>query len=395
MIYSDYEMVCGIEIHVQLNTKTKLFCDCSTKFGSRPNSQCCPICLGMPGTLPIINQEAIEKALTIGLATNCKINLVSEFDRKNYFYPDLPKAYQLTQYYNPILCGGQILIESDKIIRIRRIHIEEDAGKIINDGNKILVDYNRSGIPLIEIVSEPDINSSIEAKQYVEKVQMLMRYLEVSDCKMQEGSMRCDVNISVRKKGERELGVPVEIKNINSKNFVRKALDFEFKRQVDILVSGKKVLRETRRYDEKKNITQSIREKELESDYRYFRDPDLPRVVISNQKFIDLKNQSAENFDEKFKRYVNDYKIPYQNAKTLLKYKKVSNFFERSIENVKDKRIPVNLIIGTMFSKLHNEEAKERFEVNISPDQFAEIITQIETNQISKDEAKNKILNVL
>lgn len=386
-------MVCGMEIHVELNTKTKIFCSCETKFDAAPNKQCCQVCLGMPGTLPSLNEEVVDKAIVAGLATGCKINGVSKFDRKNYFYKDLPKAYQLTQHFNPICQDGRITIESGKVIRIKQIHIEEDAGKIVNKKDKVFVDYNRCGIPLIEIVSHPDIQTPLQAKEYVEKVQMLMRYTNVSDCKMQEGSMRCDVNISVRKKGSTELGVPVEIKNINSKNFVRKALEYEFKRQVDLLKSGQKVIKQTRRYNEKKNVTEPLRIKESEGDYRYFQDPDLQIVFVDKSRILKNLRTMPENLDEKLRLYVEEFHLPYQDAKNILKYKKVMDFFDESTKNVKDKRVAANLIINTIFGELKGQ--KEEFKVSISSDDFKNLLKKIEDQLLSKNEASKLIKKLM
>lgn len=386
-------MVCGMEIHVELNTKTKIFCSCETKFDAAPNEQCCQVCLGMPGTLPSLNEEVVDKAIVAGLATDCKINGVSKFDRKNYFYKDLPKAYQLTQHFNPICQDGRITIESGKVIRIKQIHIEEDAGKIVNKKDKAFVDYNRSGIPLIEIVSHPDIQTPLQAKEYVEKVQMLMRYTNVSDCKMQEGSMRCDVNISVRKKGSTELGVPVEIKNINSKNFVRKTLEYEFKRQVDLLESGQKVIKQTRRYNEKKNVTEPLRLKESEGDYRYFQDPDLQIVFVDKSRISKILKTMPESFDKKLRRYVEEFHLPYQDAKNILKYKKVMNFFDESTKNVKDKRVAANLIINTIFGELKGQ--KEEFRVGISLEDFKNLLKKIEDQLLSKNEASKLIKKLM
>ena len=279
-----YEMVAGFETHVELSTKTKIFCGCTTQFGGDPNTHCCPICIGLPGTLPKLNRQVVRYAVMAGLATNCTIPEIAKMDRKNYCYPDLPKAYQISQFDMPLCVGGYIPLSNGRKIRLTRIHIEEDAGKLIHRHGDTLVDYNRGGVPLIEIVSEPDIRSIEEAREYVEKLQLIMRYIGVSDCKMQEGSMRCDVNISVREVGSDKLGTRTEIKNMNSINFIAKAMEYEFERQVDILENGGKVIQETLRYDDVTNTTSSMRGKEDANDYRYFRDPDLVTISVSRDR---------------------------------------------------------------------------------------------------------------
>ncbi|HHZ02000.1 MAG TPA: Asp-tRNA(Asn)/Glu-tRNA(Gln) amidotransferase subunit GatB, partial [Tissierellia bacterium] len=286
-----YELVVGLETHVELSTKTKIFCQCTTEFGGEPNTHCCPVCLGMPGTLPKLNKKVVEYAVKAGLATNCKIRNYSKMDRKNYVYPDLPKAYQVSQFDKPICENGYITLSSGKNIRINRIHIEEDAGKLIHERGDTYIDYNRGGVPLIEIVTEPDIRSVEEAVEYIEQLRLIMKYIGVSDVKMQEGSLRCDVNISVRKKGEEKFGTRAEIKNMNSVNFIAKAIEYEFERQVDLLESGGVVEQETRRYDSDKNITESMRGKEDAEDYRYFREPDLVNIYVSEEDINKYKKE--------------------------------------------------------------------------------------------------------
>ncbi|MBO4962171.1 MAG: Asp-tRNA(Asn)/Glu-tRNA(Gln) amidotransferase subunit GatB, partial [Clostridia bacterium] len=265
-----YEIVSGLETHVELSTKTKIFCGCTTAFGGAPNSHTCPVCTGMPGALPILNRKVLEYAIRAGLATNCKINLITRMDRKNYTYPDLPKAYQISQFDKPVCENGYITLSSGKKIGITRIHIEEDAGKLVHENGYTYVDYNRGGVPLIEIVSEPDISSSDEAKEYIEKLQLIMRYIGVSDCKMQEGSIRCDVNISLRPVGETKFGTRTEIKNMNSLSHIEKAMKYEYERQAEILDNGGKVVQETLRFNEEDGTTSSMRGKEDAQDYRYF-----------------------------------------------------------------------------------------------------------------------------
>ncbi len=285
----NYEIVCGIETHIELATRTKIFCGCTTEFGGEPNTHCCPVCTGQPGALPVLNQKVVEYAIKAGLALNCKINTKSHMDRKNYVYPDLPKAYQISQYDEPLCEKGYIELDSGKRIGIARIHIEEDAGKLIHEKGYTFIDYNRSGVPLIEIVSEPDISSAEEAKEYAEKLQLIMRYIGISDCKMQEGSMRCDVNLSLRKPGDSSLGVRTEIKNINSLSFIQKAVMAEAERQADILDAGGTVVQQTMRYDEATNTVTPMRDKENSEDYRYFPDPDILRFSIDEEKIEEIR----------------------------------------------------------------------------------------------------------
>ena len=280
----NYELVAGFETHIELSTKTKIFCSCTTEFGGEPNSHCCPVCIGLPGTLPKLNREVVNFAIKAGLATHGEIAEISKMDRKNYCYPDLAKAYQISQLYAPLTIGGYIELSSGKKIRLNHIHIEEDAGKLIHQNGDSYVDYNRGGVPLIEIVSEPDIRSIDEAREYVEKLQQLMRYIGISDCRMQEGSMRCDVKISVRPVGQEEFGTRAEIKNMNSINNICKAMEYEFNRQVNLIESGGKVVQETLRYDAEKNTTSSMRSKEDAHDYRYFRDPDLVTICVTKEE---------------------------------------------------------------------------------------------------------------
>lgn len=325
-----YELVAGLETHVELSTKAKIFCQCTTEFGGDPNTHCCPICMGMPGTLPKLNKKVVEYAVKAGLATNCKIRNVSKMDRKNYTYPDLPKAYQISQFDKPICYDGYIKLSSGKNIRINRIHIEEDAGKLIHEGGDTYIDYNRGGVPLIEIVTEPDFRSIDEVIEYLEKLRLIMKYIGVSDVKMQEGSLRCDVNISARKKGDEKFGTRTEIKNMNSLNFIAKAMEYEFNRHVDILESGGVIDQETRRYDSALNITESMRDKEDEDDYRYFRDPDLVNIIISEEEINKLKVELPQLPDKKLDIFMNEYGLPKDDADLLIKYKKIAEYFEEA-----------------------------------------------------------------
>lgn len=395
MTNSKYEMICGIEIHVELNTNTKIFCDCSTTFGAPPNTQCCPVCSGMPGALPVLNEQVVDKAIMAGFATNCKVNHVSAFDRKNYFYPDLAKSYQVTQYYEPICCDGYVVLSGNRKIRINRIHIEEDAGKIINRDEDILVDYNRSGVPLIEIVSQADIKTPDEAREYVEKIQTIMRYIGISDCRMQEGSMRCDVNVSVKDKDSGLSSELVEIKNLNSKKFVYKAIKYELERQVKIISEGRKTERQTRGYSETENKTYLMRSKEKSEDYRYFREPDLERVILTDEKIEKVRKAMPENLEDRRRRYVCEFNIPEKDAETILKYRNAANFFDDAVCGVKDKKVISNLIIEVMLSKLGTESEKELFNTNVEPRDVSKLADLVEKNKISRSVAKNLLLSAI
>ena len=285
-----YEMVIGLETHVELSTKTKIFCGCTTAFGGEQNTHCCPVCVGLPGSLPKLNRAVVEYAVKAGLATNCQIATVSKMDRKNYVYPDLAKAYQISQFDYPLCLNGHITLSDGHTIRLNRIHIEEDAGKLVHEGGEIFVDYNRGGVPLIEIVTEPDFRSPEQVREYLEQLRLTMKYLDVSDCKMQEGSMRCDVNISIRPKGSDTYGTRTEIKNVNSLAFIVKAIQAEFERQVYAVENGEEIVQETLRYNEADNSTESMRGKEDSNDYRYFRDPDLPIVTVSQEEIDRLRD---------------------------------------------------------------------------------------------------------
>lgn len=386
-----YELVCGLETHVELSTKTKIFCSCRSHFGSDPNTNCCPICIGLPGTLPKLNKEVVRYAIMAGLATNCEINLVSKMDRKNYVYPDLPKAYQISQYDLPLCKNGYVELESGKKIRIDRIHIEEDAGKLVHKGKDVLIDYNRGGVPLIEIVTYPDISSSDEAKEYIEKLQSIMRYINVSDCKMQEGSMRCDVNISVRPEGETEFGVRTEIKNMNSITFITKAIDYEFERQTEIIKSGGKISQETLRYLEETNSTESMRNKENANDYRYFREPDLVTIKTSMEEIEKYKMDLPEFASDRYKRYVSEYDISPSDAKLIIKYKKISDFFEKSIKGINNPKIVSNLILGVIFRYIESESDKQEFNIKISPESLNELVLLVQENKININLAKKSL----
>ncbi|NLP33889.1 MAG: Asp-tRNA(Asn)/Glu-tRNA(Gln) amidotransferase subunit GatB [Clostridiales bacterium] len=387
-----YEVVIGLEVHVELSTKTKMFCFCSTEFGGEPNTQCCPVCTGMPGSLPVINKQAVEYAIAAGLALNCDITQQCRFDRKNYFYPDLPKAYQISQLYQPIGRNGGITIDTElgkKTIGIHEIHMEEDAGKLthIEDGNYTLVDYNRCGIPLIEIVSEPDMHSAKEAIAYLEKLKQILKYLGVSDCKMQEGSLRADINLSVREVGAKELGTRTEMKNMNSFKAIARAIEGEKKRQIALLEKGEPVIRETRRWDDERNASFAMRSKEDARDYRYFPEPDLPPLIISDEWIDDIRNRQPELGDEKMLRFEKEFGIPAYDAKIITSDKYLAQFFEETVAICgRPKEVSNWLMVEVM--RLLKEEDIEAEEISFTPVQLAKLIEMIEAGKINRTVAK-------
>ena len=328
-----YETVIGLEVHVELATKTKIFCACSTAFGGAPNTHTCPVCTGMPGSLPVLNKQVVEYALAVGLATNCQIHQYCKFDRKNYFYPDNPQNYQISQLYLPICHDGGVEIETaggKKIIGIHEIHMEEDAGKLVHDEweDCSLVDYNRSGVPLIEIVSEPDMRSAEEVIAYLEKLRQIIQYLGASDCKLQEGSMRADVNLSVHEVGAEKFGTRTEMKNLNSFKAIAHAIEGERERQIELIEAGRKVIQETRRWDDNKESSFTMRSKEDAQDYRYFPDPDLTPVVISDEWIAEVKARQPELRSEKLERYKKEFDIPDYDAQIITNSKHMADLFE-------------------------------------------------------------------
>ncbi len=390
-----YELVAGFETHIELSTKTKIFCGCTTQFGGDPNTHCCPICIGLPGTLPKLNREVVRYAIKAGLAVHGEIAEIAKMDRKNYCYPDLAKAYQISQLYAPLIIGGYVELSNGRKIRLHHIHIEEDAGKLIHKHGDTYVDYNRGGVPLIEIVSEPDIRSIDEAKEYVERLQQVMRYIGVSDCKMQEGSMRCDVNISVRPEGSEKLGTRTEIKNMNSINNIAKAMEYEFERQTDLIESGGKVIQETLRYDDASGTTSSMRSKEDAHDYRYFRDPDLVTINISREEVEEIRASLPELPAEKFKRYTEELGIPEKDAQLLTKYRKISEFFDKACEGVKSAKTVSNFIIGQIFRRTETEADKEQFDVSVDPVQLNELVKLLDSGKIRNNLAKSTLEKML
>lgn len=381
-----YHLTCGLETHVELSTNTKIFCGCSNKFGSEPNSNCCPVCVGLPGAMPNLNKRVVEYAVKAGLALNCKISNLSFMDRKNYSYPDLPKAYQISQFDVPLCYDGYIQLKNGRKIGITRIHIEEDAGKLIHKDGEILIDYNRAGVPLIEIVSEPHIKSTEEAKEYLEKLRLIMRYIGVSDCKMQEGSMRCDVNVSVS--DSEVLGTRTEIKNMNSIAFIKEAMEFEKQRQIEILENGGEVVQQTLGFDEKKAQTYPMRTKEDADDYRFFREPDLLPLHISPEDIEKIRESLPELPDEKLQRYIACFKLEEKDAELLIKYPKVAEFFEKAVSGVEKPKTVANLILGVVFAYLKSETLKEEFELKINAENLTELVKLTESGKLNMSKAK-------
>lgn len=385
-----YEMMVGLETHVELSTNTKIFCGCSTQFGREPNTQCCPVCLGLPGALPKLNRQVVHHAVLAGLATHCRINTVSHMDRKNYVYPDLPKAYQITQFDRPLCEAGYIDLSSGTRIRIARIHIEEDAGKLIRENGRLYIDYNRAGVPLIEIVTEPDFRSVEDIREYLEKLQRLMKYIGVSDGKMQEGSLRCDVNLSVRPVGCTECGVRTELKNMNSFSMMAKAITFERDRQIALLEQGQAVVQETRRFDEKTGRTEPMRRKEETDDYRYFREPDLQTVRVDEADIRRWQAALPELPDSRLTRYITQYGVAEQDAVKLVKYRGIADYFEVACDGVSAKTV-AHFIVGPMFARLSTEAAKETAAMPITADQLNELVRWIDSGKLRMPVAKTTL----
>lgn len=389
-----YEMVVGLETHVELSTKTKIFCSCTTAFGGAPNTHCCPICTGQPGTLPLLNKQVVAYAVRAGLATHGKINEICHMDRKNYVYPDLPKAYQISQSGEPISVGGYVELDSGKRIRLHHIHIEEDAGKLVHENGSTYIDYNRGGVPLIEIVSEPDISSPEEAKEYMTKLQVLMRYIGVSDCKMQEGSMRCDVNVSLRPWGQKEYGTRAEIKNMNSMNFVVKALQYEYERQSDLLDCGEKVTQDTLRYDEATGETALMRRKEDAQDYRYFPDPDILSFRIPREYVEKVQGELPELPMEKKRRYLTAG-ISEQIVEDLYRYKRVTDFLDKAVVSGASIAKAATFITGTIYSALATEEEKELFDIPVSAEDFSALVKYVDEGKVDFTVARKTLLKMM
>lgn len=385
-----YEMVIGLEVHVELKTKTKIFCSCPTTFGAAPNTQCCPVCMGFPGTLPVLNKQVVHYAVLAGLATSCTIAHYSKQDRKNYFYPDLPKAYQISQYDLPLCIGGHLTVETEngeKRIGITRIHIEEDAGKLVHDPEKgTLIDCNRCGVPLIEIVSEPDIRTPQEAVSYLRKLKAVIEYTGVSDCRMQEGSLRCDVNLSIHKQGE-PFGTRTEMKNLNSFTSVQRAIEEEYRRQVEAVKAGERIVQETRRFDQNTGKTSSMRRKENANDYRYFPDPDLAPIVLADAQIEAWRGELPQLPDARKAVYVKQYGLTAYAAEQIVSSKYLADYFESAAQSTDAVKTVANLLISEVFRLLDDEDGT----IPLSPASLAKIAEMTESQLISVGTARKTI----
>ena len=387
-----WETVIGLETHVELATRTKIFCSCTTAFGGDPNTHCCPVCTGMPGTLPVMNKAVMRFATKAGLALNCDITRYHKFDRKNYFYPDLPKAYQISQLYLPIAKNGKVPIElpsgEEKIIRIHEMHMEEDAGKLVHDPwiDQTRADYNRCGVPLIEIVTEPDFRSAEEVIAYLEKLKSTLEYLGVSDCKMQEGSLRCDVNLSVRPAGSTEMGTRTEMKNINSFKAIARAIAYETRRQIELIEEGKRVVQETRRWDENKDATFSMRSKENAQDYRYFPEPDIPPMEITDEYLDSARQELPEMAQEKKRRYVAQFGLPEYDAGMITGQKALADFFEAAVALGGAPKELANWIMGEVLRTL-KEKALEAKQMPLSPATLVKLLELVRQGKINRNTA--------
>lgn len=384
-----YEMVIGLEVHTELATKTKIFCSCPTQFGGEPNTHVCEVCSGMPGTLPVLNQSVVEYAIRTGLATHCDITRYNQFDRKNYFYPDLPKAYQISQLYMPICTNGYVELASGKKIRIKEIHMEEDAGKLLHDATPdgTLADYNRCGVPLLEIVSEPDFRSAEEVVDYIEKLRAILQFTGVSDCKMQEGSLRADINLSVREKGSDTLGVRTEMKNMNSLRAIARAINSEFERQAEILEDGGKVIQETRRWDDAKGESSGMRSKEDAQDYKYFPEPDLPPIVITDEQIEAIRAQMPELPEDKKRRYMEELGLPEYDTGILTGSVALVELFETVSELCGDAKTTSNFIMGDVM-RLLKDAGKQPEEMDFDPAALATLIKLLNGKKISRQTAR-------
>ena len=396
MANTDFETVMGLEVHAELSTKTKIFCSCPTEFGAEPNTQVCPICMAMPGTLPVLNEKVVEYAVRAGLATNCTISKDSKNDRKNYFYPDTPRAYQISQYDKPLCEHGYIEIEDDngnpKKIGITRIHIEDDAGKLNHNefNGGALIDLNRAGVPLIEIVSEPDLRSVGEVDRYLKKLKSILEYIEVSDCKMQEGSFRADVNVSVKRKSSKEFGTRTEMKNMNSFRAITRAIEYESGRQIDVIENGGKVTQETLRWDDVSGKTFSMRDKEDAQDYRYFPEPDLVAIRLSDEYIENIKKSLPEMPESRRERYINQFKLSEKDAKLLTASKYLSNMFEAAEKICGNGKAVANWLLSDV-SRILNEKELEPVAIPFTAENLAKLIELIDKGTISSAIGKKVI----
>ena len=394
----DYEVIIGLEVHAELSTNTKIYCGCSNEFGADPNTHCCPICTGMPGTMPVLNEKVVEYTVKTGLATNCTIAKFSKQDRKNYFYPDLPKAYQTSQYDLPLCEHGHLDINIDgeiKKIGITRIHIEEDAGKLIHDDftGATLIDMNRCSVPLIEIVSEPDIRSAKEAIEYMQTLKGILEYLEVCDCKMQEGSLRCDVNLSVRKVGASEFGTRTETKNLNSFKSIERSIEFEIDRQIKELENGGEIYQETRRFDDNTGVGYAMRTKEDAHDYRYFEEPDLAPIVLSLEYVDNIRNNLPELPVSRKNRYINEYGLSDYDATQITNFKTLANYFDKTVKLCNNPKLVANWLMSD-FARMLNENEISIENCKVSEENLASLIKLIDTSVISSAIAKKVFVDM-
>ena len=387
-----WETVIGLETHVELATRTKIFCSCTTAFGGAPNTHCCPVCMGMPGTLPAVNKKVVEFACQAGLALNCQITRYNRFDRKNYFYPDLPKAYQISQLYLPIGRSGAVDIRTgsglEKTVRIHELHMEEDAGKLVHDPwtDQTCCDYNRCGVPLIEIVTEPDFRTAEEVIAYLEQLRSTLQYLGVSDCKMQEGSLRCDVNLSVRPAGSTELGTRTEMKNLNSFKAIARSIEYEARRQIELIEEGKRVIQETRRWDENKDATFAMRSKENAQDYRYFPEPDIPPLEIGEDYLERLRKEQPEMAEARMARYQADWGLPVYDTQMLTSQKDLAEFFEATVALGAPPKQAANWIMGEVLRRL-SADGLEAKDMVFTPKTLARLIELVQTGSLNRNTA--------
>lgn len=389
---SAYYPTMGLEIHAELLTQSKVFCTCSAEFGGTPNSRCCPVCSGLPGTLPVLNRRAVEYIIKAGYVMNCNISRFTKWDRKNYFYPDLPKAYQISQMPRPVCLDGHVDINvngTEKSIRINRIHLEEDAGKLVHDEiNRIsLADYNRCGIPLIEIVTEPDFHSADEVIAFMEKVKLLLQYAGICDCKMEQGSIRCDVNISIAPKGSTELGTRTELKNLNSLKAIAKAIEVEIERQEELLDNGERVIQQTRRFNEALGETTAMRSKEDAHDYRYFPDPDIPPIIFTEEELDEIRNSLPEMPEQRVKRYVEEYGIKKADADLIVGSKKICDFFDEALSAYDNPKAIANYINGELMRRINLGEA-DMDTLKFTGREFAQLVELLQTDKLSQANAK-------
>ena len=386
-----YDIVIGLEVHSELKTNSKVFCSCKNQFGQEPNTNCCPVCVGLPGALPVLNKKAVELVIKAGLTMGCEINDIAVFERKNYFYPDLAKAYQISQLVKPICVGGQIKLDN-KVVRLNRIHLEEDAGKLVHSTAAIgtLIDYNRGGVPLMELVTEPDISSADEAVEFLTKLRQRLIYAGVAECKMEQGGMRCDVNISVKKSGSTELGQRTEMKNLNSFKSVYRAINFEANRQIEVLENGGKIVQETRKWDDNHGKSISMRKKETSSDYRYFPDPDMLAVEISREDVETLRKTLPLMPEELKARYIDEYGLSEYESEILTRENKLSDYFNETLEHYNNPKEVTNWILTEILSRIDSIE-----NISISPSNLAKIIKLVETKEVTRTNAKEMLTHVM